>query len=301
MTGTFEAPRYKNKESKARYLAAYIEALKSWPVPFERLSVPTRFGTTTIIASGPKDAPPVLLLHSLAATATSWRPNAEALSKQNRTLAIDIIGQCGTSVATKELRNRRDYSLWLCDVLNALGIKKVSIVGCSFGGFLAMSQASLTPERVTRVVLIGPAGTFVGLSWRFRLIMRLGPMLRRVRKLTGSPRPPGIDAFRPKGVPVHPEDGAWRALMSVTMSEGAKLNTINAPVFSKSILRKVRAKALLLIGEKETLYEPHTTLKLAAERLPGLTGAVVADADHIAAMAQPNDVNARILAFLAQN
>jgi len=298
MTGTFEAPLYKNEESKARYLAAYDEALAAWPVPYERITVPTRFGTTQVIASGPKDAPPLLLLHSLAATATSWRPNVRALSERYRTFAVDIIGQCGTSVATKELKSRRDYAAWMNDVMDGLGIKQAAIVGCSFGGFLAMSQASLMPERVTSVVLIGPAGTFVGLSWRFRLVMRLGPILRRIRKLTGDKRPPSMDAFRPESVPVHAEDGPWRKLMSVTMMEGAKLNTIDAPVFSKTELRNIRVPVLLLIGEKEALYPPQETLALAIARVPDLTGAVIANADHIAAMAQPDDVNARVLEFL---
>ncbi len=298
MTGTFEAPLYKNDESKARYLAAYDAALAAWPVPYERITVPTRFGTTQVIASGPKDAPPLLLLHSLAATATSWRPNVRALSERYRTCAVDIIGQCGTSVATKELKSRRDYAAWMNDVMDGLGIKQVAIVGCSFGGFLATSQASLMPERVNRVVLIGPAGTFVGLSWRFRLVMRLGPILRRIRKFTGDKRPPSMDAFRPKGVPVHAEDGPWRKLMSVTMMEGAKLNTIDAPVFSKAELKNIRVPVLLLIGEKEALYLPQETLALATARVPGLTGAVIANADHIAAMAQPDDANERIIAFL---
>ena len=38
-------------------------------------------------------------------------------------------------------------------------------------------------------------------------------------------------------------------------------------------------------------------LKLAMRRMPGLEAAIVAHADHIAAMAQPHDVNARIIRF----
>ena len=75
--------------------------------------------------------------------------------------------------------------------------------------------------------------------------------------------------------------------MSVRMMEGAKLNTIDAPAFSRAELRKIRAPVLLLIGEKETLYPPQETLELAMARVPRLTGAVIANADHIAAMAQP--------------
>ena len=55
---------------------------------------------------------------------------------------------------------------------------------------------------------------------------------------------------------------------------------------------------VLLIGEHETLYRPQPTLDLARRRMPGLETALVADADHIAAMAQPEAVTARILDFL---
>lgn len=55
---------------------------------------------------------------------------------------------------------------------------------------------------------------------------------------------------------------------------------------------------MLLIGDKETLYEPHAMLRLAQARMPGLEGAIVPDADHIAALAQPDDVNARIVRFI---
>jgi hypothetical protein len=57
------------------------------------------------------------------------------------------------------------------------------------------------------------------------------------------------------------------------------------------------APTLLLIGEHKQLYVP-ATLELAKRRMPGLTGAVIAGAHHIAALAQPEDVNRRILEFL---
>jgi pimeloyl-ACP methyl ester carboxylesterase len=62
-------------------------------------------------------------------------------------------------------------------------------------------------------------------------------------------------------------------------------------------LAAVKAPTLLLIGEHEQLYAP-STLALAQRRMPGLTGAVIADAHHLAALAQPEDVNRRILEFL---
>jgi pimeloyl-ACP methyl ester carboxylesterase len=82
------------------------------------------------------------------------------------------------------------------------------------------------------------------------------------------------------------------------MAEAPKVSVINAGVFSGAQLRAIRAPTLLLIGDKETLYDPHDMLRLARKRMAGLLGAIVRDADHIAAMAQPDDVNARIVGFL---
>jgi pimeloyl-ACP methyl ester carboxylesterase len=291
-------PKFKSRESRQRYLAAYEAALRPWPVPYESRMVSTSYGPTHVVESGPKDAPAVILLSSLAGTATVWRPNVAALSGPFRTLAVDAIGQTGRTVGTRRLHGRRDFAKWLAEVMDGLGLAKAAIVGCSFGGFLALSQASLTPERVDRVVMISPAGTFVRLSWRFGLVMHTARIRRLVRRLLGDRRAPALSDIAPPRVPLRVEDAPWRALMGVTMAEGAKFNTIPADVLSASELRRIKAPALLLIGEYEQLYPPGPTLALARSRMPQLTAEIVPGADHIAAMAQPEAVNARILQFL---
>ena len=285
-------PVFRSEQGKARYLEAYDAVLRDWPIPFEEIDVQTRLGTTHLIASGPPDAPAVLLLPSLAASATLWRPNVAALSEHFRTYAVDVIGQTGKSVPAKRIRDRRDMAGWLSDVLDALGIRSASIVGSSYGGFLALNQASLTPERVERVVLISPAATFVGFSWRFHYTMRIkGPL----RRLFRSKRAPDSTVL-PGGTPLAPS--GWGKLMSETMTVSARPNLAPAIVFSKRELRAIRAPTLLLIGEREMLYEPHATLELARKRMPGLTGAIIPKADHLASLSAPADINERIIRFL---
>jgi pimeloyl-ACP methyl ester carboxylesterase len=279
-------------------MAAYAAVLAEWPVPFEALDVPTRLGPTHVIASGPTDAPPLVLLPSFAGTATVWRLNVAELSRRYRTYAVDVVGQPGKSVANQRLRNRRQYANWLSDLLDGLGIARTSIVGSSFGGFLALNQALLTPARVDRVVLISPAGSFVGLSWKFVFVMRTAPLRRWLRRVTGDKRRPDITDLSLRGTMRPPRDEPWRALMSVTMAESPTVSITNATVFSRAQLRRIRAPTLLLIGDAERLYAPAETIALAQQRVPGLQGAVVPDADHIAAMAQPDEVNARIIGFL---
>src|SRR4030066_1137263 len=63
---------FKTPEDEAIYMAAYDAVLALWPVPYESFYVPTRFGKTQVLASGPKDAQPLVLLHATSASATMW-------------------------------------------------------------------------------------------------------------------------------------------------------------------------------------------------------------------------------------
>ena len=289
-------PAFKSDEGKARYMAAYDAALRDWPVPYEEIDVPTGLGPTHVVASGAADAPPLLLLPSFAGTALVWRLNAEALSRRFRIYAVDVIGQPGKSQAIRRLRNRRDYASWLAELMDGLGVRRASLVGCSFGAFLSVNQALMTPDRIDRVVLISPAGTFASQYWKLTYAMRIrAPALKVMRRLAGRKRAPSLADLGPRRMP---RDAKWAALIGVTMAEAPEVSVTNAAVFSGAQLRAIRAPTLLLIGDKETLYRPQEMLRLAQRRMPGLQGAIVPDADHIAAMAQPDDVNARIAGFL---
>jgi pimeloyl-ACP methyl ester carboxylesterase len=288
-------PAFKSNQGRARYLAAYDAVLAGWPVAHAEIDVPTRLGSTHVIISGSADAPPLVLLPSFAGTATVWRLNVAGLSQHFRTLAVDVIGQPGKSLAVRRLRDHSDYSDWLADLLDGLGVQRASIVGCSFGGFVALNQALATPERVDRIVLISPAGVFASQYWKLTYAMRIrAPVVRLWRRLRGGTRAPSMTDL----VRRLPRDTAWAALMAATMAERPEVSVIDPPVFSRAELGAIRAPVLLLIGAEETLYEPEATLKLAQARMPELAGAIVPDADHIAAMAQPDDVNGRIVRFL---
>ncbi|MFZ3170320.1 MAG: hypothetical protein WA130_22125 [Candidatus Methanoperedens sp.] len=61
---------FKTPENEAKYMAAYDAVLALWPVPYESFDVPTRFGKTHVISSGPKEAMPLVLLHATSASAS---------------------------------------------------------------------------------------------------------------------------------------------------------------------------------------------------------------------------------------
>jgi pimeloyl-ACP methyl ester carboxylesterase len=289
---------FKTEPAEARYMAAYDAVLAKWPVAYQEITVPTRLGATHVIASGPADSPPLVLLHAMMATATVWRPNVEALSVHFRVYAVDVVGQGGRTVASRKIESRRDYADWLNDLFDGLEIKRASVVGNSYGGFVAFNQAAMAPERIDRVVLISPAGGFVSIMPVFRSMIYQGLKGMLVRVFGADGPRPDLLALIASGAGFNEEDEDWLALGRQLMDGSKRMNLIMPAVFSDAELGAIQAPTLLLIAEHEILYEPQSTLRIAMVRMPALEGEIVSGAHHLAAMSQPDAVNARIVDFL---
>jgi len=149
---------FKTRDGETAFLTAYDTALKSWPVPYEELDIPTCFGTTHVIVTGPADAPPLVLLHGYMATSTMWLPNIADFSRQHRVYAIDVMGQASRSVPGDPIRDRADFVTWLTATLDGLRLGRISLVGMSFGGWIALGYAIAAPERVQKLVLLSIGG-----------------------------------------------------------------------------------------------------------------------------------------------
>ncbi|GAA4887280.1 alpha/beta fold hydrolase [Streptomonospora salina] len=136
----------------------YRTALDSWPVPAEHLRIPTGQGETFVLACGPQDAPPVLLLHGSGANATAWSADITELARRARVYAVDVIGEPGLSAPARPPLDSDAHARWLTEVQDRLGLTGAAVVGMSFGGWLALDLATRYPERVRRLVLLCPGG-----------------------------------------------------------------------------------------------------------------------------------------------
>lgn len=150
-------------------MAAYDSALEKWPVPYEAKYVPTAYGDTYMIVSGPVDGDPLILVHGMGSNAAHWSLNVAALAQSYRVYALDIMGSVGRTKPLKAFSDRTEYADWLTDVLDALKIEKANMVGYSYGGFLTTLYALEKPERLKKVVLLAPAATFLPFSKEWHL------------------------------------------------------------------------------------------------------------------------------------
>ncbi|WP_067131083.1 alpha/beta fold hydrolase [Microtetraspora malaysiensis] len=102
-------------------------------------------------ACGPRDAPPLVLVHALGECAADWDVVIPAFAGRWRVYALDLRGH-------GESGRPGDYSLELmrADVLgflDALALDRVDLIGHSLGGLVAYLLAGDHPERVSRLVL----------------------------------------------------------------------------------------------------------------------------------------------------
>ncbi len=112
---------------------------------------------TNYLESG--DGSPVVLVHGSGpgvSAYANWRLTIPSLSAEHRVLAPDM---AGFGFSDKP----GGYSMhgWVAQLdgfLDALGLDRVSLVGNSFGGGLAIAFAARWPERVDRLVLMGSMG-----------------------------------------------------------------------------------------------------------------------------------------------
>lgn len=100
---------------------------------------------------------PIVLIHGLGSTAESWAALMPLLSKEYLVYAPDLPGFGKTPLAP-EGTNVSTHVLYLERFLDALGYPRVTLVGNSFGGWIATRFAVEHPERVEKLFLLNSAG-----------------------------------------------------------------------------------------------------------------------------------------------
>jgi pimeloyl-ACP methyl ester carboxylesterase len=103
------------------------------------------------------EGPALLLLHGLGCDHTTWAPVVRDLARHFTVIAPDLLGH-GASAKPRADYSVGGYANGMRDLLTVLGIDKVTVVGHSFGGGVAMQFAYQFPERTERMILVAPGG-----------------------------------------------------------------------------------------------------------------------------------------------
>jgi pimeloyl-ACP methyl ester carboxylesterase len=101
--------------------------------------------------------PAILLIHGIGDNSTTWSTVQSKLAQRFTVIAPDLLGH------GKSDKPRADYSVaayanGMRDLLSVLEIDRVTVVGHSLGGGVAMQFAYQFPQLVERLILVGAGG-----------------------------------------------------------------------------------------------------------------------------------------------
>ena len=231
-------------------------------------------------------------MHGAGLTSTVWFANIAELSAHHRVYAVDVIADAGKSVADRLLMKRADYAHWLREVFDGLNIERGSLLGHSYGGWLALNMALAYPERLRKIVLLAPAASFRPLSFITKLILHLAefkihPPVKSFLQVAAAKGTVLEETF------IHHIEMVTRYCRPAT--------SIWPTVYTDTELKQIDLPALLLIGDGEKIYNPQKVIERAQQWMSDLTSEIIPDAGHLLMMDQPDIINARILKFLSSD
>lgn len=283
---------YKSPEGEAGILALYDEALTELGTGYESLTVATRYGDTHVLAVGPVDAPPVVFLpggNFLNPTCLRW---FLPLSEEHRLYAPDLLGQPGRSAQTRPSPKGDGHAWWVEDVLDGLGLRRVPLVGLSYGAGVAIRAMGYAPERVSGAALVSPASLAAGPIPRILARVALPMLLYRLR----PNRERLLRAARP--ILTEPEDLAVRQLGVVYRH--VRLDAGLPRMASEDELRGFGGPVAVFASEEDVFFPASAVLARAREVFPNLVLArSLRGSRHVPSKADLGDVNHDIRAFLA--
>jgi 3-oxoadipate enol-lactonase/4-carboxymuconolactone decarboxylase len=244
------------------------------------------------LLEGPDGAPVVLFASSLGTTLAMW-DNQAALRGEFRVLRYDHRGHGGSPVPPGPY-SIDDLAGDALALLDELGIERVTFVGLSIGGAVAVTAALRAPERIERLVLGSTAAHF-------------GPPEQWIER-AATVRAEGVEAVAPAALerwltpeaPPHLRE-RLKAMLLATPREGyAACAEALAGYDVRGRLGAVAMPVLAIAGADDPTTPPDV-MQAVVDEIPGARLHVIERARHIANVERPEAYNRALASFLRES
>lgn len=239
--------------------------------------------------------PPLLLIHGLMGYAFSWTEIAPALTREFDVIAPDMLN-LGLSDRADVDASLGGVAARIWRFADQIGLRRVTLLGSSHGGAIAMKMATSDPPRVASLILVSPAHPWSERSrWQIRLFstpmgaplawaMSLAPrawMAIGLHRLYGDPA-----RMRPGTIPGYsrPVDGKMLAyLLRLTRRWNRDFDELRESI---SVISAI--PLLLIWGDRDRVVGLDTARELQ-EHFRHCTLEIVPGAGHLPYEEAPED------------
>ena len=108
----------------------------------------------------------ILFIHGLGSSADRWLDIPDALSQYYHTIAVDLIGFGGSDKPENISYTIEKFAEFIIEFVNKIGLngddRKITVVGHSLGGYIAVEFAIRNIDRIEKLVLIDSSGFLRG-------------------------------------------------------------------------------------------------------------------------------------------
>lgn len=247
---------------------------------------------------------PLVYLHSAAGEGEGLQ--LFNLLADNYDFYAPVFPGFGQSEGIEQIDDIEDAAFHLLDLLDRLGLESPAVMGLSLGGWMAAELATRYPDRVSRLILINPAGLYIE-----------GASIKDI--FSRSPAEMCEDLFFDKSHPM----AQMMLQMDRTMSDTANLAhlpfellepTLKAMAASARLgwnpylhnpklrkrLHRITAPTLVVRASHDTLIpEPHS--RAYADEIHGAQYLEVQEAAHMITIECPDTVAEIVDEFLAKS
>jgi 3-oxoadipate enol-lactonase len=240
---------------------------------------------------------PVVLLHPFPCDHEFWNPMAVALDSRYRLILPDLRGHGDSEIGEGPAFMPKHA----CDIareLDAAGVGKAVLVGCSIGGYILFEFWRRFRERVTALALCDTRPQPDTAEARANRLRAAAVVLEQGTE-------PFLDTMIPKlmgrtTLATRPDlvDGA-RAMMRKMSAEDVNLVQRGMAERSDSVadLKTIDVPTLIVIGEEDVLSTPADG-ELMRQNIAGSQLKVISKAGHYAPWEQPEAVGTVLRQFL---
>ena len=250
----------------------------------------------TVVRHGSSHLTPLLVFNGIGASLELVLPFIDALDAEQEVIAFDVPGVGGSSTPALPY-SFSGLARLVTRMLDYLDYGRVSVIGVSWGGFLAQQFAYDYPQRCKKLILAATSCGVAMVPPAFKVLALMASPLRYTDPTHGAKIAPDIygGAFR------HDKELATAHASKMQSSGGlGYYYQMMAVYFWTSIhwLHRIKQPTLVLAGDDDPMI-PLVNMRVLANRIPNAELHVVNDG-HLFLITQAETIAPLITRFLSE-